>query len=140
MELSTLAAHLAWVGGGRNLSQKALVGTVITGHLSSWEGHSDQLIRSTVRPSTKHRTGENTPHIQARTRLKPASCPALSHVRLSATPWTVAPPGSSVHGILQARILEWVAMRPSRGSSLTQGSNLHHLGWLDRPSIIVSQA
>ena len=35
----------------------------------------------------------------------------------SATPWTVAPPGSSVQGILQARILEWVAMPSSRGSS-----------------------
>ena len=28
-----------------------------------------------------------------------------------------SPPGSSVHGILQARILEWVAMSFSRGSS-----------------------
>ena len=28
-----------------------------------------------------------------------------------------SPPGSSVHGILQARIQEWVAMPPSRGSS-----------------------
>ena len=28
-----------------------------------------------------------------------------------------SPPGSSVHGILQARILEWVAMFSSRGSS-----------------------
>jgi len=28
------------------------------------------------------------------------------------------PPGSSVHGILQARILEWVAMTSSRGFSL----------------------
>ena len=28
-----------------------------------------------------------------------------------------SPPGSSVHGILQARILEWVAISPSRGSS-----------------------
>ena len=28
-----------------------------------------------------------------------------------------SPPGSSVHGILQARILEWVAMPFSRGSS-----------------------
>ena len=28
-----------------------------------------------------------------------------------------SPPGSSVHGILQARILEWVAMASSRGSS-----------------------
>ena len=33
------------------------------------------------------------------------------------TPLTVAPPGSSVHGILQARILEWVAIPSSRGSS-----------------------
>ena len=28
-----------------------------------------------------------------------------------------SPPGSSVHGILQARILEWVTIRFSRGSS-----------------------
>ena len=34
-----------------------------------------------------------------------------------ATPWTVAPPGSSVRGILQTRILEWVAISFSRGSS-----------------------
>ena len=34
----------------------------------------------------------------------------LSHVRLS-------PPGSSVHEIFQARILEWVAISFSRGSS-----------------------
>ena len=27
-----------------------------------------------------------------------------------------SPPGSSVHGILQARILEWIAMSSSRGS------------------------
>ena len=33
-----------------------------------------------------------------------------------------SPPGSSVHGILQVRILEWVAM-PSPGDLLTQGSN-----------------
>ena len=36
---------------------------------------------------------------------------ALSHVWLFATPWTV------IHGILQARILEWVAFPFSRGSS-----------------------
>ena len=29
----------------------------------------------------------------------------------------VAPPGSAVHGILQARILEWVAIPFARGSS-----------------------
>ena len=33
------------------------------------------------------------------------------------SPINCSPPGSSVHGILQARILEWVAMPFSRGSS-----------------------
>ena len=33
-------------------------------------------------------------------------------------PMDCSPPGSSVHGILQARILEWVAISFSRGSSL----------------------
>ena len=32
-------------------------------------------------------------------------------------PLDYSPPGSSVHWILQARILEWVAMPSSRGSS-----------------------
>ena len=32
-------------------------------------------------------------------------------------PMDQSPPGSSVHGILQPRILEWVAMPSSRGSS-----------------------
>ena len=39
-------------------------------------------------------------------------------------------PGSSVYGILQARILEWVAMPSSRGSSWTKGSKSHLLGLL----------
>ena len=34
-----------------------------------------------------------------------------------------SPQGSSVYGILQARMLEWVAMLSSRGIFLTQGSN-----------------
>ena len=39
------------------------------------------------------------------------SCPTLCHLM------DRSPPGTSVHGILQARILEWVAMTSSRGSS-----------------------
>ena len=39
------------------------------------------------------------------------SCPTLSD------PVACTLPGSSVHGILQARILEWGAMPSSRGSS-----------------------
>ena len=39
------------------------------------------------------------------------SCPTLCN------PLDCSPPGSSVHGILQARILEWVTISVSRGSS-----------------------
>ena len=39
--------------------------------------------------------------------LCPTLCDPMDH----------SPPGSSVHGILQARILQWVAMPSSRGSS-----------------------
>ena len=39
------------------------------------------------------------------------SCPTLCD------PMDHSPPGSSIHGILQARIPEWVAMLSSRGSS-----------------------
>ena len=38
------------------------------------------------------------------------SCPTLCD------PMDCSPPGPSVHGILQARVLEWVAMPSSRGS------------------------
>ena len=44
------------------------------------------------------------------------SCPTLCNST------DYSPPGSSVHGILQARILEWVANFFSRGSAQTQGS------------------
>ena len=40
----------------------------------------------------------------------------FSHVWLC-SPMDCSPPGSSVHGILQARLLEWVAISFSRGSS-----------------------
>ena len=41
----------------------------------------------------------------------------LSHVRLFATAWTVAPQVPRSMGILQARILEWVATSSPRGFS-----------------------
>ena len=41
----------------------------------------------------------------------------LSHVRLLVTPIDCSPPGFSVHEVSQARILEWVAISFSRGSS-----------------------
>ena len=54
-------------------------------------------------------------------------CQWLSCVQLY-DPMDCSPPGSSVHGIAQARILEWAAIPFSRefpdpGIFLTQGSN-----------------
>ena len=47
-------------------------------------------------------------------------CVSRSVVSDSVTSWTVCSlPGFSVHGTLQARILEWVAISFSRGSSGT---------------------
>ena len=43
--------------------------------------------------------------------LAAQSCPTLCD------PMVCCPPGSSVHGILQARILEWVVISFFRGSS-----------------------
>ena len=51
----------------------------------------------------------------------------LSHVQLFRDPLDCSPPGSSVHGIFQARILKWAAISFSRGSALTQGSKPHLL-------------
>ena len=50
------------------------------------------------------------------------SCSVISD---SGTLWTVAPQGLSVHGIILARILEWVAISSSRGSS--QPRDLTHV-------------
>ena len=41
----------------------------------------------------------------------------FSRVRLFCDPMDCSPQGSSIHGILQARLLEWVAISFSRGPS-----------------------
>ena len=45
-------------------------------------------------------------------------------------PLDCSPPGSSVHGILQARMLEWAAMPSFRGSSRPRDQNSWFLGLL----------
>ena len=51
------------------------------------------------------------------------SCPTFCD------PMDYSPPGSSVHGIPQARILEWITIHFSRGIFPTQGSNPRFLHW-----------
>ena len=50
------------------------------------------------------------------------SCPILCD------PMNCSPPGSSVHGILQARIMEWIAISYSKGSSLPRDQT--HLSYV----------
>ena len=75
--------------------------------------------------------------------LTPAAyCCACAHAQLLQSwlalcdPMDSSPPGSSVHGILQARIPEWIPRPSSRGSS--HGWNLHllyllHCRWILYP-------
>ena len=55
--------------------------------------------------------------------LSECCCSVASVVSNSLRPMDCSPPGSSVHGILQARILEWVAVPFSIGSSQPKESN-----------------
>ena len=48
---------------------------------------------------------------------------ATKSYRILCHPMDCSPPGSSVHGILQARIVEWVVTPFSRGIFPTQGLN-----------------
>ena len=53
---------------------------------------------------------------------------SLSHVQLFCDLVDCSPRGFSVHGILQERILEWVAISSSRGSSWLRDQT--HISWV----------
>ena len=61
--------------------------------------------------SLKHRSSNSFRNCSLSLSLVAKSCPTL------VTPWICSLPGSSVHGILQARILELVAIFFTTGSS-----------------------
>ena len=75
-------------------------------------------------------------------------CACMKSLQLCLTlcdPVDHSPPDCSVHGILQKKILEWVAMPSSRGSSQPRGSNLglphcrrilYHLSYQGSPRIL----
>ena len=55
---------------------------------------------------------------------------SFSHVQLFCNPMDYSPPGSSVHDVFQARILEWVPISSSRGYSQPRDLiNPHLLHW-----------
>ena len=74
--------------------------------------------------SSGHRTGKGQFSFQSQRRAMPNNVLSVKMKVLVAqlfltlcNPMDCSPPGSSVHGILQARTLEWVAIPFSRGSS-----------------------
>ena len=83
-----------------------------------------QKVNFNLKQRTKPRTqGVNESHSKQRARkkaLQPSVYWSLSHAQLC-KPMDCSPPGSSVHGISQARILEWVAISFSGGIFPTQG-------------------
>ena len=81
----------------------------------SWrEGHRE--------PSTPLYSASSEDSHRLSAYVRAQSCPTLCD------PMDCCPPGSPVSGIFQARILEWVAISYSRGSSWPRvGSNLHLL-------------
>ena len=60
--------------------------------------------------SRKKMIMKTSPHTESVNVSVAQSCPTLCN------PMDYSPPGSSVHGIFQARILEWVAIPFSKGS------------------------
>ena len=59
-----------------------------------------------------------------RAHLEKLKWKSLSCVQFFGNPMDCSPPGSSLHGISQARILEWVAISSPRGSSQIRKSAL----------------
>ena len=122
LEVSTGVGHIQGVGLDRVWS--------LEGGQESW-GQVRILLTTASRSNADlclHSTAVAAKSLQ--------SCPTLCD------PMDCSPPSSSVHGILQGRILEWVTMPSSRGSFPTQGSNpglphrmqiFHHLSHQGSP-------
>ena len=72
-----------------------------------------------------------------------ANCCAACCAQLFSCVWfcdlmDFSPPGSSVHGILQARILEWVVISSSRGSS--QPRNQTRVSYIGRQKFFLTMS
>ena len=89
-------------------------------------------IHTSTHTSTYTQYTHKHTHPHTHTHKHVHTCCVLSCVGLFAIPWTVAK-GSSVHGILQARILEWVAIHSSRGSYRPRDqTDISYIQWIGR--------
>ena len=91
---------------------------VLGGHKHSIHTKERGWINKTVPCSASrwHISEEGVPH-KGKNILTCVCAKSLQSCLTLCDPMDCSPPGSSVHGILQARILEWVVKPSSRGSS-----------------------
>ena len=110
---------------------------------SSSVPHSDEGLTSSSSKYTPHihvpgsgskacGRREKDPHASSERKEEAAKIPLKVKVAQSCPtlcdPMDCSPPGSSVHGILQARKLEWVAIPFSKGSSQPRdGTQVSHI-------------
>ena len=101
----------------RAQTQKLVAGSQLSLHPCSWQHiHKNQNVQATQCPSVDgwinrmwsiHTMEYLCVSVHEHSCAQPCLCDPMDH----------SPPGSSVHGIFQARILEWFAISYSRGSS-----------------------
>ena len=99
-------------------------------------GPSPALARVAETQMTSPRADTSHPSSGTLTRAREMSVPTASHKMKCPSPcdpMDCSPPGSSVHGISQARILGWVAMPSSRGSSWPRDRT--HISCIGRVSL-----
>ena len=145
--------YKAWRGGGQNRKMKLICqtsnGHLLCGSLGNehvvWELERKWQVKSGQPSAVVSRTAWSpTARVQSQSHhllalwpyggggLVAKSCPTLA-----SDPMDCSPPGSSVHGIFQGRILEWIAISFSGGSSQpkvrTQSSMLQVDSLLSEP-------
>ena len=107
-ELSVLL-HVRWKGCVRASQQRILLWAQPC-RVGDGRGRRAEPRHKARKGQSEHwRLGMGVGGVHARSVTQ--SCPTLCD------PMGCSPPGSSVHGILQARILDWAAVLSSRGSS-----------------------
>ena len=87
-----------------------------------WVGEGQEAWRAAV-----HGVAKSPTWLSDRTAATSVHAKSLQSFLTLGDPVHWSPPGSSVHWILQARVLEWVAMPSSRGIFPTHGLSLRLL-------------
>ena len=105
-----------------------LIGNTSLGNLRAYQASLSKKKKSSLRNKRhKMHTSLQDPH-----RISPGHplivCVCAQSCATLCDPMDYSLPGSSVHGILQARVLEWVAIPFSRGSSQPRDGT--HISWV----------